>query len=242
MVRLVFWIDTKAGIGQSTFRQNDGHHEKEEKESKNSVIDNEPKNSNYGYQLEFFQDEKEAKKQNKEKQKDGEGTPKVVTEVDPNKYNFKRKELSPDDQIRVLHEAYQFLLKKHKLGEDPRCPKSESDQQNKKNALVSPFMKMSIEKEEEEEPEPEPEEVKSDSDTESGFDDDVFALEKAVDSALDSTSPQPSASEQEMAAKFKRKPNSIKGAPTKKPSLKRQKVTQKKLFWTKINLVYFRLQ
>ena len=49
MVRLVFWIDTKAGIGQSTFRQNDGHHEKEEKESKNSVIDNEPKNSNHGY-------------------------------------------------------------------------------------------------------------------------------------------------------------------------------------------------
>ena len=99
-------------------------------------------------------------------------------------------------------------------------------------------MKMSIEKEEEEEPEPEPEEVKSDSDTESGFDDDVFALEKAVDSALDSTSPQPSASEQEMAAKFKRKPNSIKGAPTKKPSLKRQKVTQKKNFFGQISILF----
>ena len=146
------------------------------------------------------------------------------------KYNFKRKELSPDDQIRVLHEAYQFLLKKHKLGEDPRNPRSphgsstESDQP-KKNALVSPFMKLSIEKEEVEDEEGQQEEDKNASDNESEiFDDDVFALEKAVDSALDSTSPQPSASEQEMARNFKRKPNSIKGAPTKKPSLKRQKV------------------
>ena len=135
MVRLVFWIDTKAGIGQSTFRQNDGHHEKEEKESKKYGFDNQSQNSNQGHQLVIFQDEKEAKKQNKEKQKDGEGNPKVVTEVDPNKYNFKRKELSPDDQIRVLHEAYQFLLKKHKLGEDPKAVAS----------LVSPFMKLEME-------------------------------------------------------------------------------------------------
>ena len=34
MVGYVFGIDSKGGIGQSTFFQNDGHHEKEEKESK----------------------------------------------------------------------------------------------------------------------------------------------------------------------------------------------------------------
>ena len=38
-------------------------------------------------------------------------------EANLQKYSFKRKELSPDDQIRVLHEAYQFLIKKYKLEE-----------------------------------------------------------------------------------------------------------------------------
>ena len=43
--------------------------------------------------------------------------------------------MTPDDQIRLLHEAYQFLLKKHKLGEDPKAAAS----------LVSPFMKLEME-------------------------------------------------------------------------------------------------
>ena len=48
-------------------------------------------------------------------------------------YNYnKRRELTPDDQIRILHEAYQFLLKKYNLGQElvPDTP------------LVSPFMKL----------------------------------------------------------------------------------------------------
>ena len=43
--------------------------------------------------------------------------------------------MTADDQIRLLHEAYQFLLKKHKLGEDPKAVAS----------LVSPFMKLEME-------------------------------------------------------------------------------------------------
>ena len=65
--------------------------------------------------------------------------------MEPEKYNFKRKALSPDDEIRILHEAYQFLLKKYKLGESPRSSTSDEIQPAKKNnALVSPFMKLSI--------------------------------------------------------------------------------------------------
>ena len=45
-----------------------------------------------------------------------------------------RKELTPDDQVRMLHEAYQFLLKKYGLGEV----------QVENNPLVSPFMKLDL--------------------------------------------------------------------------------------------------
>lgn len=48
--------------------------------------------------------------------------------------------MSADDEIRILHEAYQFLLKKHKLGSTTDSPRnSVSDGQ----PLVSPFMKLS---------------------------------------------------------------------------------------------------
>ena len=57
--------------------------------------------------------------------------------------------MTPDDEIRILHEAYQFLLKKYKLGEDPKNPRL--SEEFKKNSLISPFMKLSMEKEEEEE-------------------------------------------------------------------------------------------
>ena len=42
--------------------------------------------------------------------------------------------MTPEDQIRQLHEAYQFLLKKYKLGEDAKATES----------LVSPFMKLEM--------------------------------------------------------------------------------------------------
>ena len=42
--------------------------------------------------------------------------------------------MTPEDQIRQLHEAYQFLLKKYKLGEDSKATE----------ALVSPFMKLEM--------------------------------------------------------------------------------------------------
>ena len=135
--------------------------------------------------------------------------------------------MSCDDQIRILHEAYQFLLKKYKLGEDPKNPRL--SEEFKKNSLISPFMKLSMEKEEEEEENNEIEEEgeaekeaenEHESDGDSAFDDDVFALEKAVDNALDTPVTEP----EEEDKKMKRGHSSIKGNPTKKPSLKRQKV------------------
>ena len=42
--------------------------------------------------------------------------------------------MTSEDQIRQLHEAYQFLLKKYKLGEDAKATES----------LVSPFMKLEM--------------------------------------------------------------------------------------------------
>lgn len=53
-------------------------------------------------------------------------------------YGSKKKVLSADDEIRILHEAYQFLLKKHKLGST-----SESPRGSVSDSLVSPFMKLS---------------------------------------------------------------------------------------------------
>ena len=49
-------------------------------------------------------------------------------------YGRVKTELTPDDEIRQLHEAYQFLLKKFNLGEALE----------EKQCLVSPFMKMSM--------------------------------------------------------------------------------------------------
>ena len=121
-----------------------------------------------------------------------------MVEANLQNYSFKRKELSPDDQIRVLHEAYQFLLKKHKIGDDLHGLLAESDQ-SKINAS-----------EETEKVEEEEEGARNDSDDDSSiFNEEVLALERAVESALDSISPQPSASEQEMARNFKRKSKSV---------------------------------
>ena len=53
-------------------------------------------------------------------------------------YGRVQKELTPDDEIRQLHEAYQFLLKKFSLGET----------MEEKQCLISPFMKMSMETDE----------------------------------------------------------------------------------------------
>ena len=53
-------------------------------------------------------------------------------------YGRGKKKLTPDDEIRILHEAYQFLLKKFKLGESPRGSTSDTP-------LVSPFMKLDVE-------------------------------------------------------------------------------------------------
>ena len=106
--------------------------------------------------------------------------------------------MSLDDQIRVLHEAYQFLLKKHKIGNDLHGLLAGSDQ-SKINAS-----------EETEEVEEDEEGARNDSDDDSSiFNEEVLALERAVESALDLISPQPSASEQEMARNFKRKSKSV---------------------------------
>ena len=61
------------------------------------------------------------------------------TEVDKNKfkqiqYSVRRKELSHDDQIRVIHEAYQFLLKKYNLGQNQTACED----------IVSPFMELEM--------------------------------------------------------------------------------------------------
>ena len=150
--------------------------------------------------------------------------------------------MSCDDQIRILHEAYQFLLKKYKLGEDPKNPRL--SEEFKKNSLISPFMKLSMEKDEEEEENNEIEEEgeaekeaenEHESDGDSAFDDDVFALEKAVDNALDTPVTEP----EEEDKKMKRGHSSIKGNPTKKPSLKRQKVRFLALKFTIKYLILF---
>ena len=60
-------------------------------------------------------------------------------------FRSKRKQLSADDEIRILHEAYQFLLKRYNLGESPRTSTAtEAAAEKEKPALVSPFMKLSI--------------------------------------------------------------------------------------------------
>ena len=90
--------------------------------------------------------------------------------------------MSADDQIRLLHEAYQFLLKKYKVGEDPKVITS----------LITPFMKLQMdekpivvtqeeaaeESEKEETEEAEIEEPNRD------YDDYVLELEKAMEKAL----------------------------------------------------------
>ena len=49
-------------------------------------------------------------------------------------YSVRRKELSHDDQIRVIHEAYQFLLKKYNLGQNQTACED----------IVSPFMELEM--------------------------------------------------------------------------------------------------
>ena len=50
---------------------------------------------------------------------------------------YKRKQLTADDEVRQLHEAYQFMLKKYGLGETPKNSVSE-------NPMISPFMKLTL--------------------------------------------------------------------------------------------------
>ena len=146
----------------------------------------------------LFQEEDKEKKASKKHSTDSEKANgnksddlKTATKEEPKvKYNFKRKVLTPDDEIRILHEAYQFLLKKYKLGEDPKAAA----------ALVSPFMKLEMEEkpvikekkkskssvsaEQEEEEEEKQENSDYQKELDKDFDDNVFALEKAADDAI----------------------------------------------------------
>merc|ERR1711997_1411659 len=89
-------------------------------------------------------EETEGKKTRKKSQVDEHGNTKhekgekKVEEVKTggNPYRQK-KEKTTDDEIRILHEAYQFLLKRYNLGVDP---KEEAEEKN----LVSPFMKLEV--------------------------------------------------------------------------------------------------
>ena len=120
MVRLFFWIDSKGRIGQSSFCKNDEHKQKE------GIIKQVIFRYNYlvfFFNLSIYQESNDDKQNNKSK---------AV-------YSFRRKQLTTDDQIRLLHEAYQFLLKKYKLGEDPKAAQS----------LVSPFMQLELDPQEE---------------------------------------------------------------------------------------------
>ena len=90
--------------------------------------------------------------------------------------------MTADDQIRRLHEAYQFLLKKYKLGEDPKATE----------ALVSPFMKLEMDEkpvimmkeETAEESEKEEKEEKDKAEIVEPKRDYVLELEKAVEKSL----------------------------------------------------------
>ena len=133
--------------------------------------------------------------------------------------------MTPDDEIRILHEAYQFLLKKYKLGEDPKAAQS----------LVSPFMKLEVEEKSkpvviketktsveiaEEKATEEIDEYQKELDKD--FDDNVFALEKAADDALPSSDATPK------KGSIKRKKSSgasLKGekTPVRKKSFRREK-------------------
>ena len=180
--------------------------------------------------ISYFQEEDKEKKANKkqsiEKEKsngDKSEESKPTKEDVRSKYNFKRKALTPDDEIRILHEAYQFLLKKYKLGEDPKAAA----------ALVSPFMKLEMEEKpvvikekkkssasaEHEEEELENTEYQKELDKD--FDDNVFALEKAADEALPAgTTPKKG------SIKRKKSSNaSLKGekTPVRKKSFRRDK-------------------
>ena len=54
-------------------------------------------------------------------------------------YGRVKVELTPDDEIRELQEAYQFLLKKFELN---------NDETKEKQALISPFMQMTMDADE----------------------------------------------------------------------------------------------
>ena len=90
--------------------------------------------------------------------------------------------MSADDQIRLLHEAYQFLLKKYKVGEDPKVITS----------LITPFMKLQmdekpvvvIQEEAAEESEKEETEEAEIEEPNRDYDDYVLELEKAVEKSL----------------------------------------------------------
>ena len=90
--------------------------------------------------------------------------------------------MSADDQIRLLHEAYQFLLKKYKVGEDPKVITS----------LITPFMKLQmdekpvvvIQEEAAEESEKEETEEAEIEEPNRDYDNYVLELEKAVEKSL----------------------------------------------------------
>merc|ERR1712008_29756 len=87
-------------------------------------------------------DDAEGKKKRIKSQVDEHGnTEKVAKKVEEakivgNPYR-RKKEKTADDEIRILHEAYQFLLKRYNLGVDP---KEDAEEKN----LVSPFMKLEM--------------------------------------------------------------------------------------------------
>jgi len=63
-----------------------------------------------------------------------------------NRNGMRRKQLTPDDECRVLHEAYQFLFRKYNLGEVLEVQNSDAfgGEVPPSPGLISPFMKMEL--------------------------------------------------------------------------------------------------
>lgn len=64
-----------------------------------------------------------------------------------NRNGMRRKQLTPDDECRVLHEAYQFLFRKYNLGEELQVTNEAAFQNGEvppSPGLISPFMKMEL--------------------------------------------------------------------------------------------------
>ena len=66
----------------------------------------------------FQKEEKQKEEEGKKAAKDPKTALALSAPAQPpaKRYAAKRKEFSVDDEVRILHEAYQFLLRKYKLG------------------------------------------------------------------------------------------------------------------------------